>query len=175
MKHSLKQPSSWLQALWWQTPPAVAAGLTTLFCVFLLSFALVLEYFVELTPCPLCIAQRIFFFLIGAATFFYLWFPKLLTQKLLAIKVILLSLFGGAIAARQVWMQHHPPTTDSAGCPVSFGSFIDQFLQALGGTGDCAKVDWTFITLSIAEWSLISFIFLFIVGVWFWQRSKTEA
>jgi disulfide bond formation protein DsbB len=72
-------------------------------------------------------------------------------------------------------MQHHPPTTDSAGCPVSFGSFIDQFLQALGGTGDCAKVDWTFITLSIAEWSLISFIFLFIVGVWFWQRSKTEA
>jgi hypothetical protein len=29
--------------------------------------------------------------------------------------------------------------------------------------------------LSIAEWSLLSFIFLFIVGVWFWQRSKTEA
>jgi disulfide bond formation protein DsbB len=54
---------------------------------------------------------------------------------------------------------------------VSFGSFIDQFLQALGGTGDCAKVDWTWLTLSIAEWSLLSFIFLFGVGVWFlWRK-----
>ncbi len=165
----------YVQRMWTRTSPAVAAGLTTLFCVFLLGFALVLEYFVELTPCPLCIAQRIFFVLIGATTFFYLWFPKLLSQKLLAIKVMALAFFGGAIAARQVWMQHHPPVVDSDGCVVSFGSFIDQFLQALGGTGDCAKVDWTFLTLSIAEWSLISFIFLFIVGVWFWQRSNTEA
>lgn len=156
-----------------QTNPRVAAYLTTTFCAFVLGFAFVLEYFVELTPCPLCIAQRIFFFLVGITTFVFAVWPEWLGQKWLAIKIMLFSVLGGGIAARQTWMQHHPPVVDSDGCPVSFGSFVDQFLQALGGTGDCAKVDWTFIGLSIAEWSLLCFIFLFIVGVWFfWSKKK---
>jgi disulfide bond formation protein DsbB len=33
------------------------------------------------------------------------------------------------------------------------------------GSGDCSKVDWTFLGLSIAEWALACFIGLVIVGV----------
>jgi disulfide bond formation protein DsbB len=148
-------------------PPRIAAFLTVLFCVGLLGFAFVLEYFVELTPCPLCIAQRMFFFLIGLVAFFFFAFPQYLSKKFLGIKIIFLSLLGGSIALRQVWMQWHPPTADTGGCTVLFGNVVQNFLQALGGTGDCAKVDWTLLTLSIAEWSLISFVFLLIVGIWF--------
>jgi protein dithiol:quinone oxidoreductase len=148
-------------------PPRIAAFLVTLFCAGLLGFAFVLEYSVALTPCPLCIAQRIFFFLIGLAAAFLLVFPQYLSQKFLGIKITSLSLLGGSIALRQVWMQWHPPTADTGGCTVLFGNAIQNFLQALGGTGDCAKVDWTLLTLSIAEWSLFSFLFLLIVGAWF--------
>lgn len=158
--------------------PRVAAIFTAFFVVYLLGFALVLEHFVELTPCPLCIAQRIFFVLIGLVALSFLLFPKVVTTSIMGIKMTLYALIGGAIAARQVWMQWYPENIDPTRCGVSFGSFIDQFLQALGGTGNCALVDWTLIGLSIAEWSLLSFILLLCVGIWFirkaWQEIKTQ-
>jgi protein dithiol:quinone oxidoreductase len=164
---------NFIKNIWHNTKVEVAAGLTAMFCAFLLSFAFVLEYFVELTPCPLCVAQRIFFFFIGAAALFFVFFPQYLSARFLGVKIVILSLLGGAIAARQVWMQHNPPAVDTGGCTVLFGTKIQQFLQALGGTGDCAKVDWTWLGFSIAEWSLVSFVFLLVVGVWFlWQGKK---
>lgn len=148
-------------------PALLAAKLTVFFCGFLLLFALALEHFIELTPCPLCIAQRFFFLLIGLTAFVFWQWPKFITQKLVGVKIVAFALLGGIIAIRQVWMQWHPQNLDPTRCGVSFGSFIDQFLLALGGTGDCATVDWTLIGLSIAEWSALSFIVLFFVGVWF--------
>lgn len=146
---------------------ATVAAFATVFCAFLLSFAFVLEYFVELTPCPLCIAQRFFFFLIGLTAFCFLWWPRVVTSKIVGIKITAFSLLGGAIAARQVWMQWHPATQDSEGCGVLLGNFVQNFLQAFGGSGDCSKVDWTWASLSIAEWSFLSFALLFLIGVWF--------
>lgn len=156
-------------------PSSVVAGLTAIFCAFLLAFAFVLEAFVALTPCPLCIAQRFFFVLIGLVAVVLLWWPKILTKGLVGLKIAVYALLGGAIAARQVWMQWHPQAIDPTRCGVSFGSYIDQFLLALGGSGDCATVDWTFLTLSIAEWSFFSFVVLFLAGCWFiWQGFFVE-
>ena len=159
---------------WQNIPASLIAGLIALYCIFLLGFAFVLETFVDLTPCPLCIAQRIFFFLIGVVAVAYLWWPKWLSQKWVGIKIIVLALLGGAIAVRQVWMQWYPHNIDPTRCGVTFGSFIDQFLQALGGTGDCAKVDWTLFTLSIAEWSALSFLVLLIAGFILFFRARTN-
>ncbi len=148
-------------------PGVVMAGFTAMHCAFLLAFAFVLEAFVALTPCPLCIAQRFFFLLIGMVAVGFIWWPKVVTARIAGIKITAYALIGGAIAGRQVWMQWHPAAIDPTRCGVSFGSFIDKFLQALGGTGDCARVDWTLLGLSIAEWSLLSFGLLLAVGVWF--------
>ncbi len=41
--------------------------------------------------------------------------------------------------------------------------FTETFRKVLRGTGECATVDWTFLGLSIAEWSLIWFA-LFAIG-----------
>lgn len=153
--------------------PRLAAALTVFFCTFLLAFAFVLEHFVELAPCPLCIAQRIFFLLIGLVAASFIWWPRVVTKKIAGIKITAYALLGGAIAVRQVWMQWYPGNIDPTRCGVTFGSFIDQFLQALGGSGDCAKVDWLFIGLSIAEWSALSFGALLLVGIWFvWKGWK---
>lgn len=154
-----------------RTSPKTAAWLTLLFCAGLLLFALALQYFVALTPCPLCIVQRFFFLLIGLTAVGYLSSMIFFKERVTGLLIIIFSLTGGAVAARQVWMQHFPESVDSTRCVVYFGSFIQSVIYSLGGSGNCSVVDWTFLTLSIAEWSLCSFSFLLIVGIWFASRS----
>lgn len=132
-----------------------------------------LVIFWDLIPCPLCIAQRVFYFLIGiTALLEAIGFFKRQTLRLTAWLIMVFALLGGAIAARQTWMQHFPPENlDPTRCGVSFGSFFDSFLKALGGAGNCALVDWKFI-FSIAEWSLLLFIGFFFAGLWLLWRAK---
>ena len=65
-------------------------------------------------------------------------------------------------ASRQVWLQHLPEDKVPQ-CGPDLYFMIENFplgrtLRTLiEGTGECAKVDWTFLGLSIAEWSLICF------------------
>ena len=35
----------------------------------------------------------------------------------------------------------------------------------LKGSGDCTAVDWTFLSLSIANWSFLNFVLLALVSV----------
>lgn len=135
-------------------------------------FAFILEFFVNLVPCPLCIVQRFFYLLIGlvavsAGLRLFSWFTEGRTAALIG----LCALLGGGTAARQVWLQHFPPESDPTRCVVSFGSFLDSVILALGGAGNCAIVDWTFIGLSIAEWSLIWFAIFFVYAAWLFARS----
>ncbi len=142
--------------------------LIALFCGGLLAGAVVIEYAVKLVPCSLCVAQRIFFGLIGlTALAAYLgWFERC-GRFLVAGLILTLSLLGGAIALRQVWIQHFPlPGFDPSKCVVSLGSFIDSFLRALGGLGSCAVRDFTLLGLAIPEWSLLAFLGLVGVSGW---------
>src|SRR5690606_33616975 len=84
--------------------------------------------------------------------------------------VSLVALTGGAISARQVWLQHLP-----ADKVPECGPGLDYMLEAfplsealkmiLSGSGECAEVDWTFLGFSIAEWSLLWFLIFFIAGL----------
>lgn len=132
----------------------------------LLGFAFVLEYFVDLVPCPLCIVQRFFYLLIGLTALAALFWSQVFTRLRSGSLVLLWAIIGGGVALRQVILQHQPQDIDSTGCAVSFGSFFDSFLYALGGRGNCGVVDWTFLTFSIAEWSLVWFGIFFFVGVY---------
>lgn len=139
----------------------------------LLGFAFILEFFVDLVPCPLCIVQRFFYLLIGITALLAVLpvSAKYVNTKMAGRGVILWSILGGAVAGRQIWLQHLPKTEDSVGCAVSFGSILDSILYALGGRGNCSIVDWTFLTLSIAEWSFIWFGIFFIVGSMLLKKS----
>lgn len=141
---------------------------SALLCVGLLVGALVIEYTVKLTPCPLCIAQRIFFGLVGlVALAGYFGWPTRFGGWVSNGLLLLFSLLGGGIALRQVWMQHFPPVGfDPTQCGVLFGSFIDTFLLALGGSGSCAVRDFTLFGLALPEWSLLCFLGLGAVAVW---------
>jgi len=71
------------------------------------------------------------------------------------------ALAGGGVAARQSWIQWYPPAVSECGPGLEY--MLDSFplTSALPmifrGAGDCSVVDWTFLGLSIANWSFVSF------------------
>ena len=86
-----------------------------------------------------------------------------------AALMVLSAGFGAFVAARQSWLQWYPP--EIASCGRDFYGMIETFpLQRaipmiFRGSGDCTKVDWTFLGLSIANWSFIWFCIFTLAGV----------
>jgi disulfide bond formation protein DsbB len=92
---------------------------------------------------------------------------------------ILFALGGAATATRQVWLQHLPADKVPQ-CGPDLGFMLENFplsqtLQKLvAGSGECAAVDWTFLRLSIAEWSLAWFGLLAVYAAFVAWRSNTR-
>ena len=140
-------------------------------CIGLLIFGLYLEHVHGLEACPLCIFQRIaytviiFIALIGA-----IHNPRNLLQNIYKLLMVISSITGAAIAGRQIWLQHLPPElVPECGPSLDYMFNVFPFGEALKmiftGSGECAEVKWRFIGLSIAEWSLIMFIGIFIATI----------
>ncbi len=131
-------------------------------CTALLGFGLYLQHVGGYEPCPMCIMQRYAFLGVGlTALVAGLHGPRGGVTKAYAGVILLLSLVGGGIAARQTWMQLYPPEFAECGPDLEFmlESFplADALPMIFRGAGDCSAVDWTFLGLSIANWSLVNF------------------
>lgn len=145
-----------------------------LICIALLGYALYAEQRLNLTPCNLCILQRVAFiwmalwFLVGG-----LHAPRGGGRWAYAVLVLIGAAFGIAIAIRQLWLQSLPPDQVPA-CGAGFDLLLAQFKAhaiplsqfatvMLRGSGDCAQVTWRFLGLSMAGWTLVWYILL---GIW---------
>ena len=143
---------------------AFLAGFLT--CVGLMGTGLYLQYVEGQEPCPLCILQRIAYismmavFLVGA-----IHNPRSVGIRIYGGLALLAGLAGTGVAVRHVWLQHLPAAEVPA-CGPGFAYMMKKFplydvlSKVLAGSGECAKVDWTFLSLSIAEWSLVWFVLL---------------
>ena len=150
---------AWLDGAPRRVLALVAAG-----CVAMLAFGLYLQHVVGLNPCPMCIVQR--YALIGVVVVSALgaWVSRRGGWLAGSALGVALAVFGAFVAARQSWLQWHPPEVVS--CGRDFYGMIATFpleraipLIFRGG-GDCTKVDWTFLGLSIANWSFLAFVAL---------------
>jgi len=136
-------------------------------CVALIAFALYTQHYLYLNPCPLCIFQRIAFialgivFLVGG-----LHAPRSAGgRRAYGVLAMIPALAGIGIASRHVWLTHLPPDqVPSCGPPLDFmmeaSPLADVVKQVLTGSGECAKVDWTFLGMSMPAWSLAWFVLL---------------
>jgi len=145
----------------------LAAALGALACALLLGFGYYLQYVQGLDPCPLCLLQRGFFY----AVIVILGVAALHPRRIYAGLAALFAAGGAATAGRQVWLQHLPPDKVPQCGPDLFFMLenfpLSRTLKALvSGTGECAVVDWTFLGLSIAGWSLAWFVALFFYALW---------
>jgi len=75
----------------------------------LMAFGLYLQYVEHQDPCPLCMVQRVIF--VGILILFVfaaLQYPRRVGQKIYALLIAALALFGVAVAARHIWIQNLP-------------------------------------------------------------------
>ena len=140
-------------------------------CAGLLGIALYLQYFANLEPCPLCMLQRVAFIFLGLVCLIgAIHNPRRAGYRVYAGLAAVTAATGVGLAARHVWLQYNPPRF--ASCAGDLYSQLERLplgrviANAIRATGDCAKVDWTMLYLSIAEWSLIWFA-VFTVGTVF--------
>jgi protein dithiol:quinone oxidoreductase len=143
--------------------------LVFLFCAGLLGFAYYLQFAKDIEPCPLCIFQRGFFLLVGIISLIAaIHNPGKIGRWIYAILCDLSALGGLVVAGRQVWLQHLPADKVPE-CGPGLDYMLDAFPLAeilkkvLQGSGECAEAGWRFLSLSIAEWSLLCFIGLSLV------------
>ncbi len=147
-------------------------SLGTAACVLLLAFGYYLQYVKGLQPCPLCLVQRGFFYLVmGTFLLAAIHNPKTIVSRIYPVIAALLAAGGAATAARQVWLQSLPADKVPQ-CGPDLAFMLENFPLArtleklFTGSGECAAVDWTFLGLSIAGWSLAWFAFFCVYAAW---------
>lgn len=175
--HSL--PSRELPVLDRLTRPRTLLLATFAVCAGLIAYALWLQHASHLEPCPMCILQRYAFVVVGlVALAAAIHFPGRVGLRIYAVIMALAAIAGGGVAARQTWLQHNPPKIADCGPGLEF--MVEEFplSQALPmifrGSGDCSKVDWTFLGLSIAEWALVCFAGIVVTAIIIWIRAARK-
>ena len=142
-------------------------------CAGLLGFAIYMQLRGGLVPCPLCIFQRIAFTAAGVVFLIAgLHAPRgVFGQRTYGVLALVATCVGVGIAGRHVWIQHLPanevptcgPGLDYMRELMPLTSVIRKVLT---GSGECARVDWTLLGLSMAEWGLVWFLLLAGWAVW---------
>ena len=162
---------------WLDVYPRRVLGLLSLTCVAMLAFGLYLQHALGLEPCPMCIVQRYALVLIAVFAALAAASGKKGLQIAGAVVVFVLAVVGAFVAARQSWLQWYPP--EIASCGRDLYGMIENFpLQRvvpmlLKGSGDCSKIDWTFLGGSIANWSFLWFCGMALVSALVvWRRNK---
>lgn len=149
-------------------------------CAGLLAFGLYLQHVKGIEPCPMCILQRYALAACGVIGLLAgLQGPQRIGQNFYAGLLTVAALCGAGVAARQSWIQWYPPELPECGPGLEYmlesfplGSALPMIFR---GAGDCSMVDWTFLGLTIANWSFISFMTIIVVTTPFlMQRHKTS-
>jgi protein dithiol:quinone oxidoreductase len=151
-----------------------------LVCAGLLGYALFVQYVQGLEPCPLCILQRVA--VVAAGVVFLaaaLHDPRERGARVYGALVGLACTAGILVASRHLWIMAQPPGS-VAECGASLDYMMDVLPlhevlgKVLAGSGECAKLDWQFLGLSMPAWVLIA---LLGVGAWGvavnWSRSAS--
>ena len=151
-------------------PRRIAFALGFLVCAGLMAWAFWLEHIEGLSPCPLCMFQRVAVVAIGliflAGAFHD---PGRVGAWIYAGLLFVASASGAAIATRQVWLQSLPKDqVPACGMGLSYMMetlpFFDVIRRVLEGSGECADKGWVFLGLSIAGWTLSFFVAIAVAG-----------
>jgi len=149
----------------------------SLACVSMLAFGLFLQFQYNVEPCPMCIVQRDALLMVAIIAALTSASSKKSKQIWGASLLFISAVFGAFVAARQSWLQWYPP--EIATCGRDFYGMIESFPLSRAipmifkGSGDCSKIDWTFLGGSIANWSFLAFTTFAVLAVLIvWRKSR---
>jgi disulfide bond formation protein DsbB len=135
-------------------------------CIGILAYAVYLQYWKGLDPCPWCIVQRVGFLLVAlVALVAALHRPWSVGIRVWSVLGALVALGGAGTAVYHLWLQSDPKR--AAACAGSalerlldasrIGDWVPPLLQ-YGGT--CEAKPWSLLGLSVPQWSLVCFVAL---------------
>jgi protein dithiol:quinone oxidoreductase len=140
----------------------VLNGLGLLACAALLAYAWYAQVVLGLAPCPLCIFQRIG---IGVCAVLFLLAtlqnPAQMGARVYGALLLLAALATILVALRHLWIQHLPEGSVPA-CGASLSYLLEVFpltdviRKVLSGSGECARINWSLLGLSMPGWVLIA-------------------
>ncbi len=145
----------------------------------LVVYALYLQLVTHLLPCPLCIAQRVAYWLVGlTALFAFFHNSRGFGCQIYSSLIAVFAFLGMLVALRHSWLVRYPEAFE---CGVSTE---EKFLNALliakwwpsmfEANGDCADVTWEFMSLTIPDWSVILFTLFLILAVYVLISSRNR-
>jgi len=144
----------------------LAAAISAIMIVLI---AAVMDKFLYLQACPMCILTRYVFGLIALSAIIGVLFKKPVIGQLL---IIISSLIGILVTTRQIYIQNMPIEDISklSGCGMPFNTQVEYFgiieaiKKTLAGGPSCAEDGWRFI-FNFAEWGFIFFLVFLICAV----------
>ena len=161
----------------WLTSRTIFLGLFTASAA-MIGVAYWMQNHLHLVPCPLCMTQRVFVVAVGitslAATLHGAGFVG---TRVYATLIFLWSVAGGGFSSRHLWLQSLP-ADQIPECGPSIDYILETFppmeiLEVLlRGSGDCAKVDWSFLGVSIPGWTLLGFVMIALSAAWVCLRPR---
>lgn len=137
-----------------------------------MAFALYLQHVEHLEPCPLCVFQRVAVIAFGVAALLGWLFARSQLMARLCAALELLAATGGIIVAgRHVWLQHLPPDQVPACGPgldfwIAALPWQEVLRQVFHGSGECARIDWALLGVSLPGWVLLLCLGLFASALW---------
>ncbi|WP_068857648.1 disulfide bond formation protein B [Perlucidibaca aquatica] len=149
----------------------ICNALVALVALVAMLVALYLQHYQGLEPCPLCVFQRVAVIGVGVmALIAAVHGPQAWGQRVYAGVMSLSAVAGVVVAGRHVWLQHLPadqvpscgPGLDFWIAALPWQQVVQQVFQ---GSGECAKVDWTLLGLSLPMWTLMLFIGLLLAAL----------
>lgn len=141
-----------------------------LVCGVMMGYALYAERVLGLEPCPLCMFQRVGVIALGLVFLLAaLHNPAgARGRNAWAVLLLLTAAFPLYVAGRHVYIQSLPFGSVPA-CGASLDYMLDVFpfatvvRKVLFGAGECQKIDWSLLGLSMPAWVLVGVIAL---AVW---------
>lgn len=136
--------------------------------VITIGIVLYMEHVMLLSPCGLCITQRVFVILCGLVCLASaIHNPGRIGQRNYALGGAAMCVVGSYFAGRQIWLQHLPEDQVPACGPgltyiYENFPFYETLRFLLQGDGNCAEVQFRFLgLLSIPEMAMVAFVVLF--------------
>jgi disulfide bond formation protein DsbB len=142
----------------------------------LVAGSFIMVAWLKLQPCPLCIAQRTLFMLMGVVALVAFFTHRNLAGRIAGGLTVLTALSGAAVAGYQVWMQHQPANMFSCGADTNF---VEDIVYWLGqqvpvlfdSPGVCQETALLIFGYSLAVWALVAFSASALLGGWALLRS----
>lgn len=146
-------------------------------CASLIGYALYLQLVKNLLPCPLCVVQRVAYWLVGLialSAFFHS--PGNVGRRIYSGTIAVFAFAGAVVALRQSWLVRYPEAFECGISPE------EKFLNALPivqwwpnmfeANGDCTDATWEFALLTLPDWSALFFVIFGSMAVYAFFASR---